>query len=493
MRVQVRRGDPAEERCDALIVPLPAGQRVPRVLRGLDSALGGRIRGYLDAGAFGGKTGEHTGFPAQGIAAKHVVLVGLGEPRAVDAGSVRNAIGRAVMTLTRRKKTSAAVVVPSLRGMDARESGQALAEGALLGGYRFDRYRTLQERPPGLRHVRLLAGDARSLAALRDGARIGSIIAESVRLSRDLSNEPGSVATPAWLANRARAFAREAGLRAQVLTPRELERKKMGAILAVGRGSANPPRLIVLQHGRPGPRRPTIALVGKGITFDSGGISIKPAGDMDKMKGDMSGGAAVLAAMRAVGLLKLPLHVVAVVAAAQNMPDGKAYLPGDVVKTAAGITLEILNTDAEGRVVLADALHHASGFRPDAIVDLATLTGAKVIALGSHCCAVLGNDDELIDRVRAAGDRAHERAWPLPLWEEHKRQIRGDVGDLKNTGGREAGSSSAAALLSYFVGDTPWAHLDIAGNEMASGSDIAVKGATGFGVRLLLELLRSWR
>ena len=312
--------------------------------------------------------------------------------------------------------------------------------------------------------------------------------------ARDLSNEPGSTATPAFLASRARAIAKEAGLRARILTERELERQKLGAILAVGRGSANPPRLIVLEYGQAGPRRPTIALVGKGITFDSGGISIKPAANMHEMKGDMSGGAAVLGAMRAIGLLKLPLHVVGIVPAAQNMPGGNAYLPGDVVETAAGITLEILNTDAEGRVVLADGLHYAGRYEPEAIIDLATLTGAKVIALGSHCCAVMGSDEHLIQKVRDAGERAWERAWPLPLWPEHKRQIKGDVGDLKNVGGREAGSSTAGALLSYFVGEVPWAHLDIAGNEMSSSNGaLGPKGATGFGVRLLVELLRSWR
>ncbi len=494
MRVEVSRRDAQTAECDALIVPLPEGDRVPRGLRQLDAALGGHIQRYLDAGAFSGKASDHTGFPAEGIGAGHVVLVGLGPEREVEAKNVRNAVGRAVTTLTQRKKTTAALVVPRLRRLDGRATGKALAEGAVLGGYRFDGYKTLEPASPRLERLTLLATDARQVTPLRTGVRTGVIIAESVNAARDLSNEPGSTATPAFLGTRARQFAKEAGLRARVLGERELERQKMGAILAVGRGAANPPRLIVLEHGEAGPRRPTIALVGKGITFDSGGISIKPAANMDEMKGDMSGGAAVLAAMRAIGLLKLPLHVVGIVAAAQNMPDGKAYLPGDVLKTAAGITLEILNTDAEGRVVLSDALHYATRYEPDAIIDVATLTGAKIIAVGRHCCAVMGSDDALIQKVRAAGDRTHERAWQLPLWPEHKEAIKGTVADLKNTGGRDAGSSTAGALLSYFVGDTPWAHLDIAGNESSSrGSAIGPKGATGFGVRLLVELLQSWR
>lgn len=494
MRVDVSRRDVASADCDALIVLLTEGDSLPRELRDLDDALGGRIQSYLAAGAFTGKASDHAGFPAEGIAARHVVLLGLGAPRDVTAKNLRNAVGRAVTTLTRRKKTTAALLVPKLRRPDARATGQALAEGAVLGGYRFDGYKTIDPGPPRIERLTLLTADARQVAPLRAGAKNGVIIGESVNAARDLSNEPGSVATPAFLATRARKFAKEAGLKARVLAERELERQNMGAILAVGRGAANPPRLIVLEHGEAGPRRPTIALVGKGVTFDSGGISIKPAANMDAMKGDMSGGAAVLGAMRAIGLLKLPLHVVGVVGAAQNMPDGNAYVPGDVVKTAAGITLEILNTDAEGRVVLSDALHYATGYEPDAIVDMATLTGAKIIAVGNHCCAVMGSDDSLIQKVRDAGDRANERAWQLPLWREHKEQIKGTVGDLKNTGGREAGSSTAGALLSHFVGDAPWAHLDIAGNEMStSGGPLGPKGATGFGVRLLVELLRGWR
>jgi leucyl aminopeptidase len=257
--------------------------------------------------------------------------------------------------------------------------------------------------------------------------------------------------------------------------------------------------MIVLEHGarkRSGKRarkQPTIARVGKGITFDNGGISIKPAQNMHEMKGDMSGGAAVIGALRAAALLDLPLHLIGIVCAAENKPDGDAYMPGDIVRTSAGITLEILNTDAEGRVVLSDGLHYATRYEPDAIVDLATLTGAKIVALGQICCAVMGNDEALIERVRAAGDRAHERAWPLPLWDEYKELIRGDVGDLKNTGGRDAGSITAAALLSYFVGKAPWAHLDIAGNEQTTRDlPYCPRGATGFGVRLLVELLRRW-
>ena len=264
----------------------------------------------------------------------------------------------------------------------------------------------------------------------------------------------------------------------------------------------NPPRLIVLEHNapqtrgraKPRSRQPTICLVGKGITFDSGGISIKPSAGMDEMKHDMSGAAAVVGVLRACALLKVPLHVVGVIAAAENMPSGSAYRPGDVITAMSGKTIEVMNTDAEGRVVLADALHYASRFSPSATIDLATLTGACVVALGSVCCGVMGNDEKLITKVRAAGERTHERAWQLPLWEEHKKQVKGSVGDVKNTAGREAGTSTAGAFLSHFVDETPWAHLDIAGTAWTSKDDAyCVKGATGFGVRLLVELLQTWK
>ncbi len=495
MQIEIRRVEPERAAAGALIVLLSQAERLPRPLAALDLALGGVLERYRRSAHFDGKPGSIASFPAVGIGARHVVLVGLGDERSVDGERLRRAAGAGVRAATQLRAESAALPLPTLRRPDPRALAQALVEGACLGAYRFDKYLTSRERPPALGELALLGDDARAIAAVRQGAERGRVIAECVALARDLANEPGSVATPAVLAERARAMAREVGLRSRILAPAELERQQMGALLGVGRGSANPPRLIVLEHlparGR-GKRRGTIALVGKGITFDSGGISIKPAAGMDSMKGDMSGGAAVIGALRGAALLKLPLHVVGVVAAAQNMPDGNAYLPGDVLRSASGKTIEILNTDAEGRVVLADALHYAKRYEPETIVDVATLTGAKVIALGSHCCAVMGNDERLIRRIQQAGDRTHERAWQLPLWDEHKREMKSDVADLKNAGGREAGSSTAGAFLSHFVGDTPWAHLDIAGNEL-SGKDgpYTPKGATGFGVRLLLELLQS--
>jgi leucyl aminopeptidase len=282
----------------------------------------------------------------------------------------------------------------------------------------------------------------------------------------------------------------------------------MGGILAVGGGSSNPPRLITLEHNAPASRRSkstakrtrgsgrsSLCLVGKGITFDSGGISIKPSASMDEMKHDMSGAAAVVGALRACALLKLPLHVVGVIAAAENLPSGTAYRPGDIVTAMSGKTIEVLNTDAEGRVVLADALHYArTEYEPDAMLDLATLTGACVVALGPWATGLFGNHDGLVEHVRKAGEASAERAWPMPLWKDHSRHIRSQVADIKNVGGRDAGSSTAAAFLEAFVGDTPWVHMDIAGTAWTGKTGpYQGRGATGVGVRLLLEVLRSWR
>ncbi len=496
MQLSVRRTDPTTVECDAVVVPLLKTERVPRRLRTLDAATEGLISSYLHSGDLTGTAGEVQSLPTNGVVAGRLIFVGLGSDRELDAEGLRQAGGRALNALGRAKAKRAAVLVPSLRRVGADAVGQALAEGLILGAYRFDKYKTIDEPHPELESCELIPADERQSTPIRRGARLGEVVATSTNLARDLSNEPGSVHTPAWMADQARKLARETDLRVRVLAEAELKKEKMGAILAVGRGSAHPPRLIVLEHGprRASTRRPTIALVGKGITFDSGGISIKPAASMNEMKHDMSGGAAVLGAMRAIALLKLPLRVVGIVAAAQNMPDGEAYLPGDIVTSASGKTIEVLNTDAEGRVVLADALHYASRYEPNAVVDLATLTGACVVALGSACCGLMGNDDKLVAKVRAAGERSHERAWPLPLWEEHRKQVKGVVGDIKNTAGREAGSSTAGAFLSHFVEDTPWVHLDIAGTAWTNKDEpYCVKGATGFGVRLLVELLQTWK
>jgi leucyl aminopeptidase len=503
MQIDVQRKDLVAAAGDAVVIPLTKSDAPPRALRELDEALGGLCARLFAGGDFTGKSGEVLSLPVTGIAAKRLVLVGLGDEKSVSRETLRAAGGRAAKALARAKATTAALAVPSVRRIPPEDAAQALAEGLVLGAYRFDKYKSGNDKPMPLERASLLAPDARQVAAMKRGAAFGRTVAEAANFTRDLSNEPGATCTPEHLASEARKLARAHGLKLTVFTEKELAREKMAGILTVGRGSAHPPRLIALEYGAAqkkgaksgrSAKRPTLVFVGKGITFDSGGISIKPAANMDEMKHDMSGGAAVLGALRAIADLRLPVHAIGIVAAAQNMPDGNAYVPGDVITSARGKTIEVLNTDAEGRIVLSDALHYATTFEPDAIIDLATLTGACVVALGDACCAVLGNDEKLSDKVRAAGDATFERAWPLPLWDEHKTAIKGTVGDIVNTGGRNAGTSTAAAFLSHFVGETPWAHLDIAGTAWTTKEmPYYAKGATGFGVRLLVELARNWK
>ena len=506
MQVRVTSADPARAAADVLALPVfeldPGRWRLPPRLARLDRSLGGRLAAAVGTGDFRGKPGETlTLYPDGALAARRVVLVGLGPEAKADAEALRRGAGSAVGAAQTRRGEQLAIAVPALRRLRPAASARALAEGAVLRAYRFDAFRQADEdTPPPLRSVALLYERAADVRAARRGAETGVVVAESQNAARDLSNQPGNALAPAELARAAQRIARQTGLRCRVLGVEEMRRRGMEAILAVGGGSAHPPRLIVLEHGAPrgkGARRarPTLCLVGKGITFDSGGISIKPAAGMGDMKHDMSGAAAVIGALRAAALLRLPLHVVGVVGAAENMPSGTAYRPGDVVRAMSGKTIEIVNTDAEGRVVLADALHFArSQFEPDAMVDVATLTGACVVALGGWCSGLFGSDEALIERIRRAGEATAERVWPMPLWDEHRKHVRSQVGDLKNAGGREAGAATAAAFLSHFAEGTPWAHLDIAGTgwtEKAGAYQPA--GATGVGVRLLVALLESWR
>jgi leucyl aminopeptidase len=405
----------------------------------------------------------------------------------VGRETIREGVGRVVL------------VVPAGPGLAAERSAPLLAQGALLGGYKFDRYqggtdkKKKQTSDPRLkiRYVRKLNG----LADVRARTRRSTQVAESQLMARDLSNEPPNVLYPESLASAARRMARSVGLRCQVMNVAEMERRGMGAMIAVGKGSIRPPRMIVLEHGANPKRKKagTLAMIGKGITFDSGGLSLKPTSGMLEMKHDMSGAATVFGAMRAIALLDLPIHVVGVLAAAENMPSHMAYRPSDIIETGSGQTVEIVNTDAEGRLVMADALDHAmKTYKPSAMIDVATLTGAAMVAFGPWATAGLGNDDALLDELREAGDRTGEMVWPMPLLDEHTKATRSTVADWKNSGGRDAGISTAGAFLQGFVGDTPWVHLDIAGPGMTSvQTPLHIGGGTGVGVRMLTEWVRS--
>ena len=380
---------------------------------------------------------------------------------------------------------SISIVLPAHELLDELEAALAVYEALDLCDYRFEAFRSTDRRQT-LRTVRLVVSEARD-KTYRTAARLSKGIVHGIRAARDLGNTPPNAATPAWIASRCRALGKEAGIDVRVLGPRELERRKMGGILAVGGGSANPPRLVRMAWGK---RGPIVALVGKGVTFDTGGISIKPSAAMDEMKYDKCGACAVIGIALAAAALKLPFRFRAYVPLAENMPDGTAYRPGDIVRCYDGTTVEILNTDAEGRMILADALAWAKREKPDYILEYSTLTGATVVALGNSAAALYTPDDELATELLEASERAGDRLWRMPLWPEFKRAMKGHHGDLKNLGGRWGGANHAAAFLSHFVGDhAHWAHMDIAGPAYIGAGQKGTRGATGYGVGLTLQWL----
>ena len=504
MNITVRQGEIQKTRAEAVVVNLFQGARPGGATAAVDAGLGGLIGRVVDSGDFTGEKNrtlllypEAGGFPA-----RRVLLVGLGRQEEFDLETARQAAGTAARRLQELGVEKGATVLhgAGAGGLEAEEAAQAVAEASILACYRFDEHKSSREERKALRQLTVVEFDGGRLAAVRRGVRLGRWIAEGTCLARDLVNHPGNTATPSFLASRARALARRhEGLRCRVLDEAAMRKEGMGAILGVSAGSAEPAKLIVLEHGlsprrRGARRKKPLVFVGKGVTFDSGGISIKPGSGMGDMKMDMSGAAAVIGAMEVVARAGLARPVVGIVPATENLLDGKAYKPGDVLTTLAGKTIEIDNTDAEGRLILADALTYAHRYEPEGIVDLATLTGACVIALGSHASGLMANDDGLAERVEAAGAATAEKVWRLPLWPEYRRQIRSQVADMKNTGGREGGAITAAALLSEFAGDTPWVHLDIAGTAWTDRARPYVpRGGVGVGVRLLFELARRSR
>jgi leucyl aminopeptidase len=463
---------------ELLAVALYKGER-PRDL-GEDAAW------VVSGGDFGGKAGETVLLYGQSGPAPRLMLVGLGERELFTLDKLR----RAAATVARRaravKLQSAAFSLPILPDTATREIARTVAEGARLGLYRFDRHKSAAD-DQDLETFWLVADEV-ALDEATEGTELGAKVAGGTVLARDLANEPSNVATPEYLVERARAIADEYGMELEVLDRAGIEEEGLTGLAAVGRSATNEPRFIVLEHRRGGDSAPVV-LVGKAVTFDSGGISIKPSAGMEDMKFDMSGGAAVLGAMEAAGALDLPLNVVAIVPATENLPGGDAFKPGDVLQMHSGKTVEVVTTDAEGRLILADALSYARRYEPSAVVDCATLTGACVVALGAHASGLMGNDENLVAELQTAGETTWEKAWPLPLFEEYKEQIKGDTADIKNSGGRGGGALTAGAFLDEFA-DYPWAHLDIAGTAYGKkGNAYTTKGATGVPARLLVEFL----
>ena len=420
-------------------------------------------------------------------------IVGLGKRAAVTNEILRSSVASAGAALRNAGAKSIAVELPADADLDPESATQTIVEGILLSTYQFTQYRTQKlDEIKSIASLAVVTTQNRADAAQK-GVALGRVVAEACNLVRDLQNLPSCDLTPDAFAQRAAKVAKEDGVRSSVLGKDKLAKLGYGGIVGVGRGSAAEPQLVTLEYS-PKVFKRTIAIVGKGITFDSGGISIKPSKGMGEMKFDMSGAAVVLGVTRVAARLKLPVRIIGIMALAENMPDGGAYKPGDVVRTKNGKTIEIDNTDAEGRVVLADALHHATLYRPDEIIDLATLTGAAVVCFGDVAAALLGSDQPLMDRIVAASKESGEKVWQLPLWDDYAEDIKSSIADMKNVGvPGSAGTIAGAMLLKEFVGSVPWAHLDIAGVAYTQGREryFTSSGGTGYGVRLLTQYLRS--
>jgi leucyl aminopeptidase len=498
MQVKVVTGALQTVTAQAIVVNLFEGVTAPGgATCAVDQALGGQIQALIAGGDFRGKRNEVAVlYPNGALPAQRVILVGLGKGEKFTPDVIRQAAGTVAKKARDLGVTHLHTIIhgTGTGGVAPELAAEATVEGTLLGLYRFHELKTqLEETRPDLGALTLVELDATCVPELEAGARAGQIVAESTLLARDLVNRPANIATPTHIAEAAARMAAETGLRCEVLDKATLEALGMHTLLSVNRGGDEPARMVILEHNAGRDDLPVVVLVGKGITFDTGGISLKPSENMHRMKGDMGGAAAVIGALRAAALLDVPLRVVGLAPLTENMPDAHATKPGDVVRSLKGLTVEIINTDAEGRLILADALTYAGTFGPAAVFDIATLTGGRVIALGDHAAAVMG-DEALVARLRAAGDASYERVWPLPLFEEYGEQLKSTVADVVNTGGRAASSITAGCFLSKFAPDgVPWVHIDIAGlDQIEKELPYTPKGATGFGVRLLVEMLRRW-
>ncbi|HEY6809193.1 MAG TPA: leucyl aminopeptidase [Gemmatimonadales bacterium] len=474
-----------------LAVAVPAGTAVPASLAALDKATGGAIARALATGDFRGKRDEIALLYGGASKVQRVLLIGVGKAADVTRGGLRRAAavaGKRARALGAGRLVFAAI--PEARnGVSVREIGQVAVEGLSHGSWGFTELkRQPEDAKPEVSEV-AIAVSAADRPEAEAGRAVGAAIAEGARLTRHLQMLPGNTCTPSYLAEQAKELAKTRGLTVTTLDLAAIKREGMGALLAVAQGSVEEPRFIVLAYKGAGDA-PPVVLIGKGVTFDAGGISIKPAANMEDMKFDMSGAAAVLGTLDALGRLKPKINVIGVIPTTENLPSGSAFKPGDVIKSHLGKTIEIVNTDAEGRLILCDALSFVRRFKPAAVLDAATLTGAVVVALGHQAIGIMGNDDALLDEVRDAGERAGERCWPFPLWDEYRDLLKSEIADVKNSGGRGAGTIAGGWFLKEFVEGFPWVHLDIAGTAYTDGEGPHQgKGPTAIGVRLFTEFV----
>lgn len=498
MEYSIKSGNPEKQRVGCVVVGVFEHRRLSGPAAAVDQISGGYLGSIMRRGDMDGRPGQvfilHN---VPNTLSDRVMLVGCGREREFNASRYQQATAAAVKALSNNGARDAVSYLTELnvRGENLAWRIRRAVEITEQTLYRYQapgvstaaQEDTAVRRP--LTRLTFAVASRRDLGLAERSLAEGNAAAAGVRLARELGDLPPNVCTPAYLADRARQLGEQHdALQVEVLEPADMEAQGMGALLAVARGSRQPARLIVMRYqGAPADTAPQV-LVGKGVTFDAGGISLKPAAKMDEMKYDMCGAASVFGTVHAVAAMGLPINLVGIVPAVENMPDGAATKPGDVVESMSGQTIEILNTDAEGRLILCDALHYARRFEPASVIDIATLTGACVVALGSHASGLLGKDEALVRRLQAAGERSGDRAWPLPLWDDYQRQLRSNFADMANVGGREAGTITAACFLSRFTEGLSWAHLDIAGVAWTGGRR---KGATGRPVPLLLEYLRE--
>ncbi len=490
MEFSIKSGAPQAGRNGCLVVGVFEPRKLSGAAASLDRAAKGYLSGVVHRGDMQGKLGTtlllHS---VPNVAAERVLLVGLGREAVFRDKQYREAVAAAIRALNASGAEEASLHLTELM-VGRRDAAWKVAHAVTVArecAYRFTRMKSGSEEPePALRRLTLSVNDRSALRRATAGLEQGLAVAHGMSLAKDLGNLPPNVCTPSYLADQARELAKHYRMKVQVLEREDMEKLGMGALLSVARGSAQPPKFITLEY-RAGPKKAKpIALVGKGITFDTGGISLKPAAEMDEMKFDMCGAASVLGTLKAVGEMRLPVNVVGVIPTTENMPGGRATKPGDIVKSLSGQTVEILNTDAEGRLILCDALTYVERYQPAAVIDIATLTGACVIALGHVATGLFANDDALARELLNAGETAYDRAWHLPLWDDYQEQLKSNFADFANIGGRPAGAVTAACFLARFTNKYLWAHLDIAGIAWKSGKE---KGATGRPVPLLTQFL----
>lgn len=490
MEFQVKSGAPSNQRTACLILGVFEKRRLPECSDAVDKASNGQLRQILKSGDIDGKLGQSLMlYNPQGLPCKRILLIGCGKEKDFSINNYRKVVGKAISSLKDGGATEAVTCLPLLSPKDAttysifRDTAIA-AEEAI---YSFNHCKSSDNGKRPLKKLTLMLDDGRQKKKAELGLGHGKAMATAVTMAKDLGNLPGNICTPTYMADQAKGLKRKSRkLKVEILEEAQMKKLGMGSLLSVAKGSRQPAKLIVMEYMGGKPKSKPVVLVGKGLTFDAGGISLKPSAGMEEMKYDMCGGASVLGVMSACLELKLPINLIGIVPTSENLPDGAANKPGDIVTSMSGKTIEIINTDAEGRLILCDALTYAERFKPAAVIDIATLTGACVVALGKHASGLLANNDELAQELLNAGSASGDRAWQLPLWDEYQEMIDSKAADIANVGGRWAGTITAACFLSRFTQEFKWAHLDVAGSAWTQGS---TKSATGRPVQLLTQFL----